>query len=162
MIPLGSSGGRQLTSTEDESRAFSCSSSGGVDGPEGERRARSVIIHPGISLHSCGMCILSRRDSTCVSTSCVLSSAPPGYSSEGPIRPRRGWAVARVTRHGSREHDRLTGFNNVFFLLKKKASSWLPGPARLTDRGSATTTPGYLLSASSAKQQQLAPVQPTH
>lgn len=36
MIPLGSSGGRQLTSTEEESRALSCSSSGGVEGP-GER-----------------------------------------------------------------------------------------------------------------------------
>lgn len=33
MMPLGSSGGRQLTSTEDESSALSCSSSGGVDGP---------------------------------------------------------------------------------------------------------------------------------
>lgn len=123
MIPLGSSGGRQLTSTEDESRAFSCSSSGGVDGPEGERRARSVITHPGINPHSCGMCIMSRRDSTCVSTSCVLASAPPGYSSEGPIRPRRSWAVARVTRHGSGEHDRLTGFNSVFL---KKAPPGFP------------------------------------
>lgn len=127
MIPLGSSGGRQLTSTEDESRTFSCSSSGGVDGPEGERRARSVIIHPGISPHSCGMCIMSRRDSTCVSTSCVLASAPPGYSSEGPIRPRRGWASARVMRYGSGEHDRLTGCNNVLFSKKKKRlllASW--------------------------------------
>lgn len=43
MIPLGSSGGRQLTSTEEESSALSCSSSGGVDGPEGERRTGSVI-----------------------------------------------------------------------------------------------------------------------
>lgn len=43
MIPLGSSGGRQLTSTEEESRALSCISSGGVEGPEGERRTGSVI-----------------------------------------------------------------------------------------------------------------------
>lgn len=43
IIPLGSSGGRQLTSTEDESRALSCSSSGGEEGPEGERRTGSVI-----------------------------------------------------------------------------------------------------------------------
>lgn len=42
MIPLGSSGGRQLTSTEEESRALSCSSSGGVEGPGGERRTGSV------------------------------------------------------------------------------------------------------------------------
>lgn len=61
MIPLGSSGGRQLTSTEDESRAFSCSSSGGVEGPEGERAARAVIIHPDYtSVLTAVECLLSR------------------------------------------------------------------------------------------------------
>lgn len=45
-------------------------------------------------------------------------SAPPGYRGEGPIRPRRERAAAQVSKHGSGEHDRLTGFNNVG--LKKK------------------------------------------
>lgn len=46
MMPLGSSGGRQLTSTEDESSALSCSSSGGVDGPveEGTGEWRGSVI----------------------------------------------------------------------------------------------------------------------
>lgn len=120
MIPLGSSGGRQLTSTEDESKAFSCNSSGGVEGPKGESRAQSVIIQK-ISPHSCGMYIILMRDLTCVWTSCVFVSTPPGYSSKGPIRPRRESAVAQVTKDGTREHDRLTGFNNMI----KKGSGLL-------------------------------------
>lgn len=57
MIPLGSSGGRQLTSTEEESSALSCSSSGGVEGPGGEQRTGSVISTQKLGL-TAGECIL--------------------------------------------------------------------------------------------------------
>lgn len=118
-IPLGSSGGRQLTSTEDESRAFSCSSSGGVEGPEGRteggRRARSVIIHPEISPHSCGMYIILMRH-VC---GAAASSCPRhlGTAARGQLGQGGKGAAAQVSKHGSGEHDRLTGFNNV---VKKK------------------------------------------
>lgn len=82
-----------------------------------------------------------------MSTSCVFVSTPPGYSSEGLIRPRRESAVAKVTKDGTREHDRLTGFNNMI----KKGPCLLLTPAWLTDRGRATIIPGYVLTASSAK-----------
>lgn len=68
------------------------------------------------------------RDLTCGSTSCVSVSTPPAYSSEEPIRPRRELAVAQVTKDGTREQDRLTGFNNMIF---KKGSSLLLTPAWL-------------------------------
>lgn len=81
--------------------------------------------------------------------SCVLVCTPPGYSGEGSIRPRREWAVAQVTKRSSGERDRLTGCNNIG---QKRGSSWLLGPPRLAGRGRATTTPGDVLTASSAKE----------
>ena len=131
MIPFGSSGGRQLTSTDDESRALSCSSSGGVEGPEGERRSGSIIRAQKWGL-TAGECILSWWGIWQVVWRPSASSCPSHLGTgEGTSRATGEWAGAQVMIHGSREHDRVTGGNNV---IKKRRCSPLTTLTWLTDR----------------------------
>lgn len=147
IIPFGSTGGRQLTRTEDESKGFSCNSSGGVEGPEGESWARSVIIQK--SVLTAAECILSRwRIWHVCGPSVSLCPHHLGTTARGQLGQGGNRLWLRWQKMAS---ESTTGWMLLITRLKKKSSDLFFTPAWLTDRGRAPVTPGYVLTASSAK-----------
>lgn len=143
MIPLGSSGGRQLTNTEDESSTFSCSSSGGKEGPEGERRAGSVIGVQKQGLTAVE-CILSCWGIWHIVWRPSVSSCPHqlGTGAGGTSTMKGEWTGVQVMKRG------VTGWLVLIMSLRvvQTPLSWLTD--RTAGQMRATTTPRDCITAS--------------